>query len=273
MSGFTYETLDVSVDDRGVARVVLDRPDKRNALSATMIAELTDMAQTLGAAESTRAIVLSGAGKIFCAGGDLAWMQAQIEADREGRMREARRLADMLNALNVMPSPLIGKVCGGAFGGGLGLLCVCDVAIASEDAEFGLAETRLGLIPATIGPYVIARMGEGKARRVFMSARIFGAKEARDLDLIASLGAPEALDDMIEAEVRPYLSAAPVAVGSAKALARALGPRIDDAVIDDTIKRLADTWEGEESAEGIDAFLNKRPARWEQKHRWRRKIR
>lgn len=267
VSGFAYETLDVSVDDRGVARVVLDRPDKRNALSATMIAELTDMARTLGAAESTRAIVLSGAGEVFCAGGDLAWMKAQIEADREGRMREARRLADMLNALNVMPSPLIGKAHGGAFGGGLGLLCVCDVAIASQDAEFGLTETRLGLIPATIGPYVIARMGEGKARRVFMSARIFGAEEARDLDLIASLGAPEALDDMIEAEVRPYLSAAPVAVGSAKALARALGPRIDDAVIDDSITRLADTWEGEESTEGIDAFFNKRSARWEQKHR------
>jgi methylglutaconyl-CoA hydratase len=257
-----YETLTIRLDDRGVAYVTLNLPDKRNALSARMIAELTDMAQTLGADPATRAIVLSGAGKVFCAGGDLAWMQAQIAADRAERMIEARKLAMMLNALNEMPTPLIGRLHGGAFGGGIGIACVCDVAVADATTKFGLTETRLGLIPATIGPYVIARMGEGNARRVFMSSRIFDADEAERLGIVARVVGAEALDAAIEAEVAPYLSVAPVAVGAAKALARSLGPRIDAGVIDDTIRRLADTWEGEEAGHGINAFLTKTPARW-----------
>ena len=258
----SYETLDIRVDERGVAYVAMNLPDKRNALSAQLIADLTDMARTLGAADTTRAIVLSGAGKVFCAGGDLNWMKAQIEADREGRMREARKLAMMLNALNEMPTPLIGRIHGGAFGGGVGMACVCDVAIADATTKFGLTETKLGLIPATIGPYVLARMGEGNARRVFMSARLFDAAEAVTLGIITKSVPGDELDAAVEAEVAPYLSVAPRAVGAAKALARQLGPRIDDEVIDDTIRRLADTWEGEEAAHGIEAFLNKSKARW-----------
>ena len=262
MCDFSYETLAIEVSDAGIASVVLNRPEKRNALSALMIAELTDMAQTLGAARSTRAIVLSGAGDVFCAGGDLDWMKAQIAADRQGRMREARKLAEMLRALNEMPTPLIGKVHGGAFGGGVGLICVCDVALAAAGTKFGLTETRLGLIPATIGPYVVARLGEGMARRVFMSSRIFGAIEAVELGLIAEAPDVTALDGAVDAHVRPYLSAAPEAVGAAKALARALGPRIDDSVMEDTIARLVETWEAEEARQGIEAFLAKRSAPW-----------
>jgi methylglutaconyl-CoA hydratase len=257
-----YETLSITIDARGVAYVALNLPDKRNALSAQMIADLTDMALTLGAATSTRAIVLSGAGKVFCAGGDLAWMQAQISADRAGRMAEARKLAMMLNALNEMPTPLIGRLHGGAFGGGVGIACVCDVALADDATSFGLTETKLGLIPATIGPYVLARLGEGNARHVFMSSRIFSASEAQTLGVIARAVPLASLDDAVEAEVAPYLAVAPAAVGAAKALARALGPRIDASVIDDTIRRLADTWEGEEAAHGINAFLSKTPPRW-----------
>ncbi|PIE07562.1 MAG: enoyl-CoA hydratase [Rhodobacterales bacterium] len=258
----SYQTLDIELDPRGVAYVRLNLPDSRNALSAEMIAELTHMAKSLGADRATRAIVLSGNGKVFCAGGDLRWMQAQIEADRETRMREARKLAEMLNALNEMPTPLIGRIHGGAFGGGVGMACVCDVAIAAEGTRFGLTETRLGLIPATIGPYVLARMGEGRARRVFMSARLFDAAEAVELGVLARAVEPEALDAAVEAEVAPYLDVAPGAVGEAKALARAMGPRIDESVIDDTIRRLADTWERDEAARGIAAFLEKRKADW-----------
>ncbi|WP_226781476.1 crotonase/enoyl-CoA hydratase family protein [Oceaniglobus trochenteri] len=257
-----YQTLTVDIDRRGVARVTLNLPEKRNAMSALMIAELTDLAQTVGAADTTRAMVLSGAGKVFCAGADLTWMQAQIEADRAGRMAEARRLAMMLKALNEMPTPLIARLHGGAYGGGIGLACVADVALAETGTRFALTETRLGLIPATIGPYVIARMGEGRARRVFMSARVFDAPEAERLGLIARCLDPAQMEDAIAAEVEPYLSVAPGAVGAAKALARALGPRIDAAVIDDTITRLADTWEGEEAAHGIAAFLSNSPPRW-----------
>jgi methylglutaconyl-CoA hydratase len=257
----SYQTLDVRLDDRGVASVALNLPEKRNALSALMIEELTDLAKTLGAG-AARVIVLSGAGKLFCAGGDLTWMQAQIAADRAGRMAEARKLAMMFNALNEMPVPLIGRLHGGAFGGGVGLACVCDVALADPATSFGLTETRLGLIPATIGPYVVARMGEGRARQIFMSSRLFGAEEACRLGIIARVVAPEAMAAQIEAEVLPYLSVAPGAVGSAKALARSLGPRIDAEVIEATINRLADTWEGEEAAHGIAAFLAKEPPRW-----------
>jgi methylglutaconyl-CoA hydratase len=258
----TYETLEIQVDERGVAYVKLNRPDKRNVLSAQMIADLTDMAGTLGEATETRAIVLSGAGRVFCAGGDLGWMKAQIEADRPTRMREARKLAEMLNALNVMPTPLIGRIHGGVFGGGVGMACVCDIAVADDSTKFGLTETRLGLIPATIGPYVIARMGEGKARRVFMSARMFDAKEAACLGVVARAVPSGDLDAAVEAEVEPYLSVAPGAVGAAKALARELGPRIDAEVIDDTIRRLADTWEGDEASRGIAAFFAKTDAPW-----------
>jgi methylglutaconyl-CoA hydratase len=257
-----YKTLTVRTDDRGVVYATLDRPDKRNALSAVLMDELTDLAATIGHQPATRAIVLAGAGPAFCAGGDLDWMMAQINADRQTRMSEARRLARMLGALNEMPTPLIGRVHGSALGGGVGLACVCDVVVAADSTKFGLTETRLGLIPATIGPYVIARMGEGRARRVFMSARIFDAAEARDLGIVSRTVSAADLDKAVEAEVDPYLSAAPRAVGAAKALVRALGLRINAEVIDETIRRLADVWESEEATEGISAFLDKRPAKW-----------
>jgi methylglutaconyl-CoA hydratase len=258
----SYKTLTVVTDERGIAAVTLNRPDKRNALSALMMDELTDMAHSIGGQTATRAIVLSGAGAVFCAGGDLEWMMAQINADRQTRMAEARRLASMLGALNDMPTPLIARVHGSALGGGIGLACVCDVVIAADSAKFGLTETRLGLIPATIGPYVIARMGEGRARRVYMSARIFDAAEAQDLGIVSRTVSFADLDKAIEAEVEPYLSAAPGAVGAAKALARALGPEINAATIEDTIRRLADVWESDEATEGVSAFLDKRPAKW-----------
>ncbi len=253
-----WKTLDVSTDGRRVVHVRLNAPEKRNVLSPLMIAELTEMAATIGHDGKTRVIVLSGAGSTFCAGGDLGWMKAQIEADRPQRMREARKLADMLQALNTLPVPLIGRLHGGAFGGGIGMACVCDVAVAAEDTKFCFAETRLGIIPATIGPYVLARMGEGNARRVFMSARAFGAVEAERLGIVARVVPALDLDAAVEAEVAPYLSAAPGAVAAAKRLARDLGPRIDEEVIEDTVRRLADIWESEEAARGISAFLEKR---------------
>lgn len=255
----SFETIDVSLDERGVARVALNLPEKRNALSGKMIAELTAFA---GEVRGLRAVVLEGRGKVFCAGGDLDWMRQQIDASRATRMAEARKLAGMLRALNEMPVPLIVRVHGGAFGGGVGLACVADVTIAASDAKFGLTETRLGLIPATIGPYVLARIGEGNARRVFMSARLFDAEEAERLGVVARVVDPGALDDAVDAEIAPYLKVAPGAVASAKALARQLGPRIDEDVIEATIEHLADVWETDEAAHGIDTFLSKSAPKW-----------
>jgi methylglutaconyl-CoA hydratase len=258
----SYETLRVSRDERGVVALTLNRPEKRNAMTAAMIAELTDFAAKANADDTIRAIVLSGNGPLFCAGGDLSWMMAQIEADRETRMREARKLAHMLRALNELRAPLIGKIHGAAFGGGIGLACVCDVAIASDETKFGFTETKLGIIPATIAPYVLARMGEGSARLVFMSARIFQSEEARHLGLIKAAVAASELDAAVEFEIAPYLNVAPKAVGRAKALARGLGHKIDHSVIEASIHQLADAWETDEAKEGISAFLEKRQPWW-----------
>lgn len=256
-----YETLLVEVA-AGVATVTMNRPDAHNAMSKPLIGDLTAVAAEMGERADVRVVVLTGAGKSFSAGGDLRWMQAQMQADRETRMREAGGLARALQALNTMPKPLIGRINGQAFGGGMGLISVCDVAVGVEGAKFGFTETRLGLIPATISPYVLARMGEAMARRVFMSARLFDAAEAATLGLLARAVPAEALDAAVAAEVKPYLGASPQAVAASKALARSLGPVIDEAVIQDTIRRLADTWETRDAQEGIAAFFDKRKPDW-----------
>lgn len=254
--------LRVEADGRGVAVITLDRAEKHNALDSELIARLTEEAGRLGRDPAVRVVVLTGAGESFCAGGDLGWMKAQMAADGATRAREAKALALMLNALNTLPKPLVARVNGQAYGGGVGMLAVADVAVGVDGALFGLTETRLGLIPATIGPYVVARMGEAMARRVFFSGRRFGAEEAVRLGLLARAVPAESLDAAVEAEVAPYLSCAPGAVAEAKALVRRLGPPIDEAVIAETIEALVRRWETPEAAEGIAAFFERRKAPW-----------
>lgn len=257
-----YETLTIESDDRGVATLWLNRPEKHNALSAQLIADLTAAADALSRDDTVRVVILAGRGTSFCAGGDLGWMREQFDAAPEVRAAEATKLARMLHALNTLPKPVIGRVHGNAFGGGVGMASVCDVAIGADHIKMGLTETKLGLIPATIGPYVCARMGEAKARRVFMSSRIFGADEAVRLDLLARSVPVADLDTAIEAEVAPFLSCAPGAVARAKALLRGFGQRIDDAVIASTIEELSACWAGDEAPEGISAFFDKRKPAW-----------
>lgn len=260
----TYETITLSTDPRGVATLTLNMPDRHNALAPAMIAELHAAADALAGDGAVRVVVLTGAGKSFCAGGDLGWMRQQFDATRDERMAEARKLARMLGVLNELPKPLIGRINGQAYGGGMGMLSVCDTAVAVEGARFGFTETRLGLVPATISPYVLARMGEGMARRVFMSARLFDAAEAERLGLVARVVPADALDAAIEAEVVPYLAAAPGAVAASKRLARSLGPAIDEATVERTVAALADAWEEPEGHEGVSAFFDKRKPRWAQ---------
>lgn len=256
------ETITLNTDARGIATLTLDRTDKHNAMSARMIAELAAAATTIAADATIRVVILTGAGKTFCAGGDLGWMRDQITASPQERASEARKLAMMLHALNTLPKPLIGAVQGNAFGGGIGLMSVCDTVVAAEHAKFALTETRLGLIPATIGPYVIARMGEANARRVFMSGRRFDANEAVHLGLVARIVTAENLPQAALDEATPYLACAPGAVAAAKALTRCLGPVIDTAVIDATIDALVARWESAEAGQGIDAFFARRAAPW-----------
>lgn len=257
-----FETIRIARDGRGVATLTLTRPDKHNAMSARMIAELTRAAELLGDDDSLRVVVLAAEGRSFCAGGDLEWMRAQMQADRATRIAEATKLAEMLMALDRMPRPLIGRLHGNAFGGGVGLASVCDVAIGAEGVKMGLTETRLGIIPATIGPYVVARMGAARARQVFMSARVFGAQEAVRLGLLARAVPEGDLDAAVEAEVAPYLACAPGAVAAAKALIRTVSTPPDAAMIRATIEALADRWETEEADEGTRAFFERRAPVW-----------
>jgi methylglutaconyl-CoA hydratase len=257
-----HEDLNVETDARGVATITLNRADRHNALSSEFIANLHAAARRLGADPAVRVVVLTGAGPSFCAGADLGWMRAQITADGPARAAEARKLAGMLGALNTLPKPLIGRVQGQAFGGGIGLISVCDVAVGVNTARFALTETRLGLIPATIGPYVCARLGEAAARRVFLSGRRFDAQEAVALGLLAR-AVPEAeLDAATEAEVAPFLACAPGAVARAKALLRRLGPAIDESVVEDSVAALVACWEDAEAQEGIAAFFDRRKPAW-----------
>lgn len=257
-----FETITIETDSRGVATLTLARADKHNALSAQMLAELTQAAAQLAADDAVRVVVLAADGRTFCAGGDLAWMREQMGMDAATRATEAGKLATMLGALNRMPKPLIGRLHGNAFGGGVGMAAVCDVAVGVDSLKMALTETKLGIIPATIGPYVIARMGEGRARRVFMSGRVFGAEEAVDLGLLAR-AVPEAeLDAAIEHEVVPYLACAPGAVAAAKKLAQDLGGAATEEAVAMSIAALAARWETQEAAEGIGAFFEKRKAAW-----------
>lgn len=258
----TFETISITVDQRGVAVLTLARPEQHNALSGQMIEDLTDAAALLGADQQVRVVVVTGAGASFCAGADLKWMKDQVDATREQRIAEARRLALMLKAVRELPKPLIARVNGQAYGGGVGLISVCDAAIAAAGARFGFTEARLGLIPATISPYVIARIGPAAALRYFTSARIFAANEAQSVGLVSTVVEQDGLDAAIEAEISPYFSTAPEAVAAAKALVQAVGTPIDEQLIEMTLLRLADTWETVEAGEGLSAFIEKRPPSW-----------
>ncbi len=254
--------IDLTVDDRGVATLALARPEKHNALSQALIDALRDAATQIAADRDIRVVVLTGQGKSFCAGGDLGWMQDQMAGDAQMKRAAAQSIAGMLGAINTLPQPVIGRVQGNALGGGVGMACVCDIAIAADHAKFGLTETKLGLIPATIGPYVLARMGEAAARRVFMSARVFDAAEAATLGIVARAVPAAALDAAVEAEVVPYLDCAPGAVAAAKAFARSLGPTIDESTVRHSIDALIAQWDGDEAKEGISAFFERRKPRW-----------
>ncbi|WP_299791903.1 crotonase/enoyl-CoA hydratase family protein [uncultured Marivita sp.] len=255
--------ITVEMDARGVATVTLARADKHNALSAEMMTELEQAARDLAKDRTVRVVVLAAEGKTFCAGGDLAWMRAQFDMDAETRKAESRRIATVLGALYDLPQPLIGRVQGNALGGGVGLVSVCDVAIGVSGAKLGFTETRLGLIPANIGPYVLKRMGATRASEVFMSARVFDADEAVRLNLLSRTVQPDALDTAIEAEIRPYLSCAPGAVAETKALMRDLAGRVTPAQVDMAIDALAMRWQSDEAREGVAAFFDKRAPGWQ----------
>ncbi|GHB49232.1 enoyl-CoA hydratase [Pseudovibrio japonicus] len=258
----TYQTIRIEKAENGITTLWLARSEKHNAMSAQMMDELTSAADELDNCEQTRAVILAADGDTFCAGGDLKWMQAQAEKDRIGKMQEANRLAGMLKRLDNLKKPLIARVHGPAYGGGVGMLSVCDLVVAADNTKFALTETRLGLIPATIGPYVVRRLGEGNARQVFMNARPFGATRAHHLGLVSVVTTAEDLVKVTQKEAEVYLNCAPGAVADAKALCQSLARMPVENQIDYTANALADRWETSEAQAGISAFFAKETPPW-----------
>lgn len=257
-----HETLQVDVDSRGVATVILNRPDKHNSLNAALISELGATAAALAEDKAVRLVVLTGAGKSFCAGGDFNWFASNVQKSRAERVEQSAMLARLLRRLDTLPKPLIGRINGAAYGGGVGLISVCDYAIGAEGATFGLTEVRLGLLPANISPYVVARIGEAASRETMLSGALFGTERAERIGLLTEVAAPDALDAAVERVVSAHLQAAPGAVADTKRLiAYVAGHGIEDSMIY-TADRLADAWETEEGIEGINSFLNKGTPSW-----------
>ena len=257
-----YETLRIELDARGVATVILNRPDKHNALNAALISELADAAAALAEDGAVRIVVLTGEGRSFCAGGDFNWFASNVQKSRAERVEQSATLARLLRRLDTLPKPLIGRINGAAYGGGVGLISVCDYAIGAEGATFGLTEVRLGLLPANISPYVVARIGAAASRETMLSGALFDTARAERIGLLTEVVAPDALDEAVERVVYAHLQAAPRAVADTKRLiAFVAGHGLGDSMIY-TADRLADAWETEEGIEGINSFLNKGTPSW-----------
>jgi methylglutaconyl-CoA hydratase len=257
-----YATLIVEVRN-AVALIALARPEVHNAFDETLIAELTRALRALDADDSVRAVILLGHGRNFCAGADINWMRRMAAYGHAENLADAMALATMLKTLAGLSKPTIARVHGGSFGGGVGLVACCDIAIAAQDATFSLSEAKLGLIPATIGPYVVEAIGARQARRYFLSAERFTAAEAFRIGLVHDIVPADELDARINEILGPLLQAGPKAQAAAKQLIRAVAHRpIDDRVIADTAERIAAIRATAEGREGIAAFLGKRHAAW-----------
>ncbi len=256
-------SVTVTIDARGVATVGLNRPQKHNAFDDSVIDELDAAFAELSADESVRVVVLASEGKSFSAGADLGWMQRMATYIREENLADARALASMLQHLNNMPQPTIARVQGAAYGGAVGLVSCCDIAVGSAKARFCLSEVKIGLIPATISPYVIAAMGQRAARHYFTTAEVISAEQALQLGLLSDLVGVDDIDDCIESHVASLLANSPQAVRDAKRLVLDYADRpIDEALVEDSCKRIADIRVSEEGKAGLQAFLEKKPAPW-----------
>lgn len=251
------------LDARGVARIAINRPEVRNAWDADTIAALRDAIATASATPAVRVVVLTGEGKSFSAGGDLRWMRSVLDLSSQQRREDAIRIGELLAAIDSCSKPVVARINGAAIGGGLGLVCACDIAIASEEAVFGLSEVRLGLVPAMISPFVVRRLGEAQARARLLTGRDpMPAAEALAIGLVHRVVARDDLDAAVESEIRTILRSAPGAVAAAKQLFRRASARDADDAITAAAEALVRTWEGAEAREGLSALLEKRKPSW-----------
>ena len=256
-------TLDIRRPTPHVAEVWLNRPEVRNAFNDGVVAELTAAFDQLGSDPELRAIVLGGHGKAFCAGADLSWMRAMAGYSWEENQADAARLAHMLWTVYRCPVPVVGRIQGDCYAGGVGLAAVCDVLVAAEGVNFCLSEARLGLLPATIAPYVVKALGEQASRRYFTTAERFDAAQARALGLVHEVVAVELLDAKVADIVAALVANGPAAVRACKRLVQDVAGRLVDAALrEDTARRIADIRSSAEGREGVQAFLDKREPGW-----------
>jgi len=260
-SGTEFETLKLSVEGK-VAVCTLNRPEVRNAFNAQMIRDITIMAKEVSEMPEVRVMVLTGAGSAFSAGADLNWMKSMKDFSYEENVKDALALADCMHALYTCRKPTIAKVNGATIGGGNGLVCACDIAVAAEEAIFSLSEVKLGLVPATIAPYVIRRIGESNARYLMLTGHRFNGVEALKYGLVHFAVPLSELDEAVNKVIEPLLTSGPEAMWMVKELIRHT-PRMSEAEVREyTAKMIADLRCSEEGQEGISAFLEKRKPNW-----------
>lgn len=248
--------------DGPVARVVLNRPDVRNAFNAELIAALTEAFTTLGGDATVRAIVLAGEGKTFSGGADLNWMRAALELTDEENFRDAGRMAAMYQTIDRCPKPVVGRLHGAALAGGGGLTAVCDIAIASSETLFGFTETKLGIIPAVISPYVIRKIGLSHARALFITGERFSADRAKAIGLVHDVVALDRLDARVDEVLAELATAGPQAVAAAKALIPAVAEATPADATELTVRAIARQRTTDEGQEGVRAFLERRTPSW-----------
>lgn len=255
--------LSTHTDARGVATLTLNRPQRHNAFDEQLIGLLTRAVGALAEDPRVRVVILSAAGPSFCAGADLHWMRRIADATLADNQTDAARLAELLSRLAKLPQPTIARIQGSAYGGGVGLIACCDIAVATDKATFCLSETRLGLIPAVVGPYVVAAIGARAARRYFLTAEPFDATEALRIGLVHAVVPEEELGQTADAIITGLLANGPEAMSAAKQLVTAVHSRaIDNELIADTVRRIAERCASAEGREGIRAFLEKRAPSW-----------
>jgi methylglutaconyl-CoA hydratase len=258
----TSKTVEIERRD-GVATVWMNRPDKHNAFDAHLIDGLTEAFSELAEEDAVRVVILAGRGRSFSAGADLKWMLAAAEAGFETNFEDARQLAQMLKTVASSRKPTIARIHGQALGGGVGLAAACDICIASLNAHFAMTEVRMGLIPATIGPYVLRAIGPRQAQRYFLTGERLSAARAVEIGLAHEAVEIEHLDMRIAKIAESLVQGGPDAQAAAKLLVRSLSGRaIDDALIDETARLIARTRASKEAKEGIGAFLGKGPPQW-----------
>ncbi len=246
----------------GVATVMLDRPEARNALNGELIAAIRDCFAALAADAAVRAVVLTGAGDVFSAGADIAWMHAAARFTAEENERDARQMAAMFATIDRCPKPVVARVNGAAFGGGVGLVACCDVAVAVESARFSFSEVRLGIAPATIAPFVLRKIGASQARALFLTAERFDALRAKEIGLVHAIVPADELDAAVTRQTAMLLHGGPHALAAAKELVQELPGMTDGEQRAYTAALIAHLRTSPEGQEGLRAFLDRRPPSW-----------